>query len=78
MKIPFLTLIKKKPNKPVVIQNPDLVGVPTKENIREIIDSINRDKKRKQLWDSLSTKKKAEVITHILERGLTNDAKTKK
>lgn len=70
-------LLPKKKTKPVVVPNPDLVGVPTKENIRKILDDINRDKKRKQLWESLSTKKKAEVLTYILERGL-NDAKGKK
>ena len=67
-------LRRKSKNKPVdekrlvEILNQELNSYIRQENLQAYLDTIERDKKKKELWDSLSSHKKLKLLRYALEK----------
>ena len=67
----------RKKQKPVTNQDMlnSMAGYPTHDSIAMVIRTIEANKERKQLWDSLSTRQQGRVLTHIVQTKLNHPSK---
>lgn len=62
---------KQKPldeQKVIEVVHRELGGYITQDDLREYLANIEKDEHRKQLWDSLPTRKKIRVLRYISEK----------
>lgn len=48
-----------------------------REELKEYLDKIERDKEKKKLWDTLSLRKKIEVVRYVMNKRSSENAKKK-
>ena len=45
------------------------------EELREYLENIEKDKRKRELWDSLPAHKKIKVLRYVIEKGVKQHAK---
>jgi len=71
----FLKVRPKKKPKTIPVDRTELEAIQqgmethiTREELREYLDKIEKDKEKKKVWDNLSARKKIKVLKYALER----------
>jgi len=71
----FLKVRPRKKPKKISVDRTELEAIQqgmetsiTREELREYLDKIEKDKEKKRIWDNLSARKKIKVLKYALER----------
>jgi len=79
----FFLKVRRKKKEKVGLEEKDVANIiqkelapyMTREELKEYLQKINEDEKKKKLWDSLSVRKRIKLLKYVAEKKGMQDGK---